>query len=58
MNEVFRARGATLHYLMRESDIVPATGPLTVLTKNASHNTMGKSTEADQMAWMSHTHAL
>ena len=31
MNEVFGARGATLRYLMRESDAVPATGSLTVL---------------------------
>ena len=33
MTEVFGARGATLHYLIRESDVVPAAGPLTVLTE-------------------------
>jgi hypothetical protein len=58
MNEVFGARGATLHYLMRESDGVPAAGPLTVLAPNAPHTVMGKSIEADQMARLSHTHAL
>ena len=58
MNEVFGARGATLRYLMRESDTVPAAGPLTVLAANSPHTAEGKSIEADQMARLSHTHAL
>ena len=58
MNEVFGARGETLRYLMRESDAVPAVGPLTVLAPNALHTAVGKSIEVDQMARLSHTHAL
>ena len=38
--------------------MVPATGPLTVLAVNAPHTTVGKSIEFDQMARLSHTHAL
>ena len=58
MNEEFGARGDTLHYLMRESDTVPAAGPLTVLAANSPHTAEGKSVEADQMTRLSHTHAL
>ena len=58
MNNEFRARGATLRYLMWESDTVPAAGPLTVLAKNTPHTTLVKSIEADQMRRLSQTHAL
>ena len=57
-NEVFGARGATLRYLMRESDAVPAAGPLTVLAVNSPHTAQGKYIVADQMARLPHTHAL
>ena len=49
MNEVFGARGVTLHYLMQESDTVPAAGPLSVLAANSPHTAEGNSIEADQM---------
>ena len=58
MNEEFGARDATLRYLMRENDAVPAAGPLTVLATNHPHTADGKSIEADQMNRLSHVHPL
>ena len=47
MNDMFGARDAALRYLMRESDAVPAAGPLTVLAINVPHSAVVKSSEAD-----------
>ena len=43
---------------MQEINAVPATGPLTVLTMNHPHSTVGKYIEADHMVPLSHIRAL